>query len=434
MKQHQRTIDRAIEYIRSQQSPDGSFVSLSSFSPDDFSSSIPRQTTFFTANIVACLQNIPERTADIRNGGIKFLLAQKSEQWSFNYWARDAQERITLPYPDDCDDTFAALAVLARHNSALIDGHAFPAIAKILTGREVQEGGPYRTWLVADDTSATWQDVDPVVNSTIGYFLSLVGVRLPPLQKFLEDAVRKNQLTSPYYPGIFPAAYFLSRFYKSCNASSAASATCAVLADIITKNLHRDNITTLERAMAISSLINLGPTEDGTAAAEADLLVARLEREGFLPYAFCIDPARGGKQCYAGASALTAAFCAEAFMLAQSHHAISDSAGSTTAMPTPTIHDHIRGLARTACRTLDPDLRAMAIAQIEKTSDEKITTLAYKFYEALYKKAISFHPILLNHFHSPTFMDGWHTISTTTRSTVRTARRSSPARTFSSAR
>jgi hypothetical protein len=385
-------IDRVIAHIRSQQSPHEGFVSLSSFSPDDFSDAIPRRTTFFTANILACLQNIPERTADLREESVKFLLAQKSERWSFNYWARGAQERITLPYPDDCDDTFAALAAIARHNGALIDGHALSAIAKILTGREIQEGGPYRTWLIANDAPEKWRDVDPVVNSTIGYFLSLISVRLPQLQKFLDETVRKSQLTSPYYPGIFPAIYFISRFYKSCGGeSNTASATRAALADIITERLQRDTITTLERAMAISSLINLGRAKDDAAAAAADLLVARLEREGFLPYAFCIDPARDGKRCYAGASALTAAFCAEALALAQARHTIFDgtgNAGSTAAAPLPTIHDHLRGLARTACRTLGPDLRAMAIAQIKKTSDEKITTLAYEFHTTLYKKGI----------------------------------------------
>jgi hypothetical protein len=379
--------------------------------PDDFSSGIPRQTTFFTANILVCLQNIPEQTADIRDAGIKFLLGQKSERWSFNYWTHGAQERIALPYPDDCDDTFAALAAIARHNGALINGHAFSAIAKILTGREIQEGGPYRTWLVANDARTAWQDVDPVVNSTIGYFLSLVGVRIPQLQKFLEDAVRKGQLTSPYYPGIFPVVYFLSRFYKNCIGAGMASATRATLVDIITERLRCDNITTLERAMGISSLINLGCTENLVLGAAADMLVTRLEKEGFLPYAFCIDPTRDGKRCYAGASALTAAFCAEALVLTQSRDAISGSANSTGTVASavtslPTIHDHIRNLARTACRTLNPDLCAMAIAQIEKISDEKITTLAYDFYETLYKKGIFVAPDIVESLSLANFF-GW---------------------------
>lgn len=342
------------------------------------------------------------------------MLAQKSERWSFNYWARAAQERITFPYPDDLDDTFAALAAIARHNNALINGHAFSAIAKILTGHEIQAGGPYRTWLVANNAPTEWQDVDPVVNSTIGYFLSLVGVQLPPLQKFLEDAGYKDQLTSPYYPGIFPAAYFLSRFYKSCGTADTARVTRVALAKIITERFNCDGITTLERAMAISSLINLGRVENfalGVAAAGANLLSAQLEREGFLPYAFCIDPARGGKRCYAGASALTAAFCAEALSLAQSHYGICnniDSAGrsTVTATPMPTIHDHIRSLAQMTCQALGSDLRAMASAQIEKISDEKIATLAYEFHEALYKKGILVPPDVIEPLSLANFF-GW---------------------------
>ena len=48
-------------------------------------------------------------------------------------------------------------------------------------------------------------------------------------------------------------------------------------------------------------------------------------------------------------------------------------------------HDHIRSIARASCQTLGRDLRITALAQIEKTSDERITTLAYEFREVLYK-------------------------------------------------
>jgi hypothetical protein len=92
--------------------------------------------------------------------------------------------------------------------------------------------------------------------------------------------------------------------------------------------------------------------------------------------------------------------------LTQSHYAISDNAGRVTAAATPTIHDHTRDLARTACQTLAPDLRAMAIAQIEKTSDEKITTLAYEFHESLYKKGIFVSPDIVESLSLANFF-GW---------------------------
>lgn len=392
-------------------------MSRSSFLPDDFSGAIPRRTTFFTANIIACLQSIsPEHTDDIQNAGIRFLLSQKSAWWSFNYWAQDAAERTTLPYPDDLDDTFAALAAIVWHNGAAIDAHAFSAIAKLLTACEVEAGGPYRTWLVAGTAAGSsahttpiptvtpaWRDIDPVVNATIGHFLSLVGVRLPPLERFLADAVRSRQMASPYYPGTIHTIYFLSRFYKNRGDAD----TRAMLAESIVASLDRDDhnedvrgsaLTTLECAMAITSLINLGDVRCETIMPIAiDTLISKIEQEGFLPYAFCIDPARHGRRCYAGASALTAAFCAEALASARNTCTRPDGhAGDPPTAATPhtaiTIHDHVRAVARGACRPLGDDLRAMAIAQIKRTHDEKITALAYEFYDALRKKGIFIPP------------------------------------------
>ena len=314
---------------------------------------------------------------EIRTAAVKFLLLEKSERWSFNYWARNKshQSRVPYPpYPDDLDDTFAALAALMRHDQSLIDARAFSAIAKILIVREVREGGPYRTWLVADDTAPAWQDLDIVVNSTIGYALSLIGVHLPKLESFISEAVRQNRLVSPYYPGILHVGYFLSRFYSKNGTRENADAR-AKLADIIIDRLQDDDtgsITALEHAMGISSLINLEHTDQ--VPRMADLLVKRLDREGFCSYAFCIDPTRDGRRCYAGASALTAAFCAEAL-----------ARYSALAFPA-TIDDHVRSLARIACRPIGMELREAATAQIEKMTDKKITALPYELRDALYKQ------------------------------------------------
>ena len=390
MNRYQETIDRALTHIKNQQSPDGSFISLSGFSTDDFSSAIPRRTTFFTANILACLQNIHGQTATIKSRAAEFLLRERSERWSFNYWSRDALDEKKSPcprYPDDLDDTFAALAALARHDPGIIDGHVLAAIATLLLAREAVVGGPYRTWIVADDAPAPWQDVDLVVNSTIGYALSVIGAQLPRLENFINGAINKDRLTSPYYPGIFHIGYFLSRFYNHKNGDmegGGGNDACAKLANILAGRLLKSNkevVTPLERAMAISSLINLGHAEMVTPGM-VETLATRLEREGFRPYAFCIDPVRDGRRCYAGASALTAAFSAEALMYYSTDHP------ATATVYTPSRDDHIHRLARAACRELDPDLRAAAIAQIEITSDKRITELAYDFREALYTTGV----------------------------------------------
>ena len=321
---------------------------------------------------------------DIRKAAARFLFSEKTEQWSFNYWTRRRAESAEVPYPpypDDLDDTFAAIAALARHDSAAIDGHALSAIARMLTYREVQAGGPYRTWLVTDAVPRAWQDVDLVVNSTIGHSLSLIGVHLPNLERFISDAVRYDRLASPYYPGIFHVGYFLSRFYKN-NAAEGNADVRAKLADIITSRFQKDDrttITTLEHSMAISALIDLGCAD--RVASMVTLLADRVESEGFLPYAFCIDPARDGERCYAGASALTAAFCAEALARYSALAGTIAHDGHTL----PTIHDHIRSIARTACRSIGQELRDSAITQIKKTTDERITALAYEFRDILYR-------------------------------------------------
>ena len=289
------------------------------------------------------------------------------------------------PYPDDLDDTFAALTALASYNPSIIDGHVLSSIAKILTTQEMREGGPYRTWLVGNDAPAQWQDTDIVVNGTIGYFLSLVGVHLPALEHFISEAVRENRLASPYYPGIFHVGYFISRFYKG-NGNTDNAAIRGALADIILGHLHKysaKNITTLELAMTISSLVYIGHREK-IAIAMADALARHVEHEGFMPYAFCIDPTRDGRRCYAGSSALTAAFCAEALAL----YSAPEFSSSAAAAQAPTLHEHIRCLARTACAAIGDSLREAAIAQIDKTTDERITMLAYDFHEAIYRSGI----------------------------------------------
>lgn len=382
-------IDRLLEHIRSEQASDGGFAHLSSFSKTDFSKALLRHTTFFTSNLLACLNDSGGRTADIKNAAATFLSSQKSERWSFNYWARGAKDsagELYPPYPDDLDDTFAALTALVMHDTKAIDGEILSAVAKMLIKQEVQEGGPYRTWLVADDAPSKWQDVDIVTNATVGYFLSLIGVKLPPLEKFLSGAIGKHQLESSYYPEILHVGYFLSRFYKKkINPENAD--TRRTLATIIAERLQRRNntedSTPLEQAMAISSLINLGYPEIVPMKEVVELIVDRLERDGPLPYAFCIDPARGGKRCYAGASTLTAAFCIEA--LSQYSSTMTPAVDASSAARLPTIHNHIRLLARDACRNAGDELRAEAIRHIAMMKDEKVTGVAYYFREALYK-------------------------------------------------
>ncbi len=320
----------------------------------------------------------------IKDSAAAFLLDQKGTGWSFNYWAQNEKVRTTNPYPDDLDDTFTALSALACHDRTILSPQALAEIATILVRLETQEGGPYRTWLVPENAPPAWRDVDIVANSAIGYFLSLVNIQLPHIESLIVRAIQKETLVSPYYPGPLHVSYFIARYYKK-RAGMEVGMSQEKLATFISKRLKDDQkITTLERAMAISSLIYLGLREKIDLTPDIARLLTDLEAGGFQPHAFCIDPMRDDARTYAGASALTAALCTEALIL---YHAEPPHTRPATTIP-PFLHSHVISLAQEACAHLGSDLQASALSQIKKMSDEKITCLAYDFQTILRAKGL----------------------------------------------
>jgi hypothetical protein len=352
---------QCIGIVRKAQLPDGGFLHQSSPAQDFSRGAVVYKTTFFAANILACLNSVAtiapavDNLADIRAPAARFLLAQKSDHWSFNYWARDTVEVKTMPYPDDLDDTFVALAALHGYNPALIDGAVLAQVAKMLTAVEAAPGGPYRTWLVATAAAAPgtppdskaappdkWRDVDLVVNSNIGYFLSRVGVRLSNLERFVRERVERGNLYSPYYPGSCPVEYFTSRFLGSASAP---------------------------------------PPVD------VERLFARGEFDR--PQPFCIDPSRDGKMCYAGSSALTAAFCAEALASRLSQFSQAPQISSSSwhhrppAIPAATLLERAKMTARGRCYRLPESLKAITLREIEATNAGEMVMVPYAMHHAL---------------------------------------------------
>lgn len=369
MLPYQKIITQAIRHIKREQLPDGSFLSLSSIKPEDFSDAVTYKTTFFTSNILIALQALSESSflsydaindlKEIQQKGVAFLLNQKNEQWSFNYFARDAEK--PSPYPDDLDDTCMALAAITHYEPNYIDGQALATIIKLLVHCETDPGGPFKTWLVPKDAAQTWQDVDIVVNSNVGYFLSLIDIYLPSIHDSITKKLTDSEPVSPYYPTQTQVLYFVSRFYKSQKER---------LSDIyISPTLKNPNL--LEQAIIISSMEDIRS------------FIASIENEGFRPYAFCIDPMREGKRSYAGSSALTAALSAEAL----ARHA--ETYKARTANTVNTFHAHIQNLACERSAKLDPELQKLTLEQIEKTSDKKITLLSYEVQKILQAKGIS---------------------------------------------
>jgi len=432
--------------IRAEQLPDGGFLHQSWFADGDGSriNTVEYQTTFFAANILACLNAVAanfdcSELPPIRESAARFLLAQKSEYGSFNYWARDSSESQTMPYPEDLDDIFVAFAALHGFDETLIDGAAMAHIAKLLTAVEVAPGGPYRTWLVGSQGSMAggetggafepvklrkpekWRDVDIVVNSNIGYCLSRLGVTLPNLTQFIDDRICDRNLRSPYYPGAMQVLYFVARFYHGVEYVGSGAEKIrekkAALADMVLREWRRHDTgnearqNPLETAMTISTLIDLGFGNILTSP-DAKIFAERCMQKEFQPYPFCIDPSRDGRVCYAGSAALTAAFCAEALAKCArfcdasdtlTTRAIASSVGAShvlklnsanfsyavtpartpRASPSDILLSRIKMMAQAKCFGLPDDLKALVLGQIDGVSDAEIVMVPYAMHHAI---------------------------------------------------
>jgi len=298
----------AAQHIINAQQPNGSFISLSSAS-SDYSSPLSYQTTFFSSNILAALAVTKEpNLLQAQQKSVAFLLNQKSPQWSFNYWDRESAEFSRLPYPDDLDDTFCALAALCATDPQIITGQALAHAVDLLTATEMKPGGPYRTWLVTKQAETVWQDVDLAVNANVAWFLAQQKVHLPDLTAFIDRSIEEQNFHSSYYPTIFPVTYFITRSYQGKVQQQLKN---FLLEQI---NLPKE-LNPLDLALLISALLRLGtpPSELNTAV---DQLLSATAR-GFQPYPFCLDPSQNGQKYFAASSALTAAFCLEALTLYQ---------------------------------------------------------------------------------------------------------------------
>lgn len=297
----QMEIPQLIENIKNHQNADGSFSGYSSDDPT-FTHYKKTHTIFFTALILCALADYTDdQTHQIKCKAVKYLLGNKSIQWTWNYWDRSSPEAKRTPYPDDADDTFCALAGIYLYDTALLDGNALATITQGLTELETHEGGPYHTWYTYDDS---WKDVDIAVNMQIRFFLSLLDIKLPSLEKFATDHILNTNLQSKYYPSIAPIIYFITRAHHKLPLKAQKQ-----LIEIILSHLHTDRGTSvIETACYTSALIRLGyPTPIIMSISD-------------MPIPFCLDPRMNGVQHYATSPALEAALILEARLLQRSIH------------------------------------------------------------------------------------------------------------------
>lgn len=379
-----QTIKDGISFLTKTQTLDGGFMSFSSPSREKFTEEKTYRSTFPAALIFSCLNEIDSTGASaVKEKLAKFLLAQKSDNWTFNYWAREAEENLKMPYPDDLDDTFCALVALFKHKPSSVNAKALAKIVSMLTFMEHEEGGPYRTWLTPPDAPSKWTDVDLAVNANIGYFLSLHNVSLPGILSFVDKAIDEGNYASPYYPSEYPVIYFISRFY-------AGTKTEKMREFLFQKQSENGAFgNPLETALAVSALLRLG-TEPKNLE-KSILYLEKNQKEGsWEANAFCLDPAINGRAYYAGSSALTTAFCVEALALYEKISAKQDSV-KTLNKTLDAARDAAAKEAKKKFSALDAELRKEAFERLDKTilgdKDGSIVLLPYFFSRSLGKNA-----------------------------------------------
>ncbi len=390
MKKMQNKIEEvtypALLFLASQQKRNGGFLSLTTAEKNDFTTTKTYPTTFITSNILSCLNSLSKSslTDSIRTKAAKYLLFQKSEFWSFNYWQRDSQEAGIMPYPDDLDDTFCALSAMATFDSNLITGKALSNVVKILTATETKTGGPYKTWLAGRKAGKVWHDVDLAVNANIARFMFLQKTELPNLAELFDKAIKAKKFTSAYYPEIFPVIYFISRSYKG----GQVKPLIRHLLSLRQRNFSWGN--PLNTALSVSTLVNLNFHKPKELEKSIGYLTDNFNGKSWQPYAFCLDPAQKGSQYYAGSHALTTAFCLEAmhkYLLLQKQTYADLLRKSKFSVQEERVYRKIISLAKKRFNALAPEAKNPALQILEQTilkdSDRQIVLLPLWFRQAL---------------------------------------------------
>lgn len=297
-----QSLEKGIKYLSKSQKKDGSFESFTSSEKNNFKK---YSSIFPTCLIFSCLEKI--YAPKIKERISKFLLSQKSEYWSLNYWKRNSLESKNEPYPDDLDDTFCALSGLYSFNRKLISGKELGKIIMLLTSLEKREGGPYYTWVTPPDANPVWKDIDLAVNSNVAFFLSLQDIYLESINSLVKTATKQKNYSSPYYASQFSVIYFISRFFKEEDKRK--------IVKFILKNRNKKGHwgNPLDTSLAISSLLNFGfDNLDNIEGAINHIISAQNKNGSWDFFPFTVELIKNGKKYYASSPALSSAFCLEA--------------------------------------------------------------------------------------------------------------------------
>jgi hypothetical protein len=356
---HDRIVERAVQYIRSQQNQ-GQF----------------NHTTFYSSLIATALAECTEHIADsIKEDCTLFLLQQKNSGWSFNYWIRNTTEYTNKPYPDDLDDTFAALTAIYHNAPHHINEETWQSIMALLINNEVATGGPYETWILHSEKDYNaWHDVDIVVNACIANFLALSDIRLPNLIAYIDTAIIENNIASKYYHQEYIVLYFVTSNYKG------------VYADLLRKRIlalqHPQGHwnTPFATALCTTALLRLG--ENPAMLRNAINYLEHTEHNGMWQSdPFFIESISTSETIYSSCSAHCSACVVEAIILYQK--ACSDFADNSIISDKQLYCNNILNSCRTYIKDSVPQIELQFEHSLQaltiKDPNSEIVLLSYNF-------------------------------------------------------
>lgn len=365
-------------FIEQCQEKNGSFSSI--IGGKDFKKTSISHTTFTTSLVLTALGESKDNqiVQRISKRGLKFLMAEKSPQWSWNYWPRKSTRNITKPYPDDFDDTSLALASLHIHNKEILSGQSLAHITELLMTHETKVGGPYYTWLIPK-TIETWKEVDIAVNANIAFFLKLQGITLANITDFIETCIKTNSYSSKYYFSKIPILYFISRVY------------CGPWKDTAIQHLlmeqRKDGLwkDTLATAMSVSALVNW---QAPVAVIEKAVLQLNTlaEKSIFEPKPLYVEEKKK-ETLYNGAAVVTAACIAQALTKYEQYRHPMPPKNESSLTHVNDIHHNIERAFLRKIGATSPVLKetCQRIVYRLNSNDPKhyITLLPYYFFQSI---------------------------------------------------
>ena len=217
---------------------------------------------------------------------------------TLNYFERTNSDKI---YPDDIDDTFRGLSIIAHQRNNFLPVSMLTSATKLCCELPRDTNGLYQTWI---STDARFADYDIVANCALVRLLSLSNIEHKGLLKSFGDLILSDSLVSKYYclPFILHELSILNIDERSRKALGDHAIT-----------LLGGELNWLQMAWCISAALRSNISSEIVTSA-FDLFLNKFKNEtGLLP--LYIEKISGTQAEYAASKEVQSLFAAEAILL-----------------------------------------------------------------------------------------------------------------------